>query len=121
MQLSEALEQIEGMMDLVNALLLEKQPDATEQAVRQLRDGMQALAGLAQRFGADQWNAQNLQRMQQISERLVQIRAHIVKMSAMTTQQVAALMPEQAISQTYGAAKQPGAAASVARMYHFSG
>ena len=33
----------------------------------------------------------------------------------------ATLMPDQAISHTYGGSKQPGAAASVARMYHISG
>ena len=47
MQLSEALEQINGMIDLVNALVLENQPESTEHAIRQLRDGMQAFAGRA--------------------------------------------------------------------------
>ncbi len=121
MQLSEALEQIDGMIDLVNALILENQPDSTEQAIRQLRDGMQAFAGLAQRFGADQFTPQNVQRMQAMSGRLTQLRGHIAKMSAIAAQQLATLMPDQAISHTYGGSKQPGAAASVARMYHISG
>lgn len=121
MQLSEALEQIDGMIDLVNALILENQPDSTEQAIRQLRDGMQAFAGLAQRFGADQFTPQNVQRMQAMSGRLTQLRGHIAKMSAISAQQLATLMPDQAISHTYGGSKQPGAAASVARMYHISG
>lgn len=121
MQLSEALEQIDGMIDLVNALILENQPDSTEQAIRQLRDGMQAFAGLAQRFGADQFTPQNVQRMQAMSGRLMQLRGHIAKMSAIAAQQLATLMPDQAISHTYGGSKQPGAAASVARMYHISG
>ena len=121
MQLNEALEQIDGMIDLVNALILENQPDSTEQAIRQLRDGMQAFAGLAQRFGADQFTPQNVQRMQAMSGRLTQLRGHIAKMSAIAAQQLATLMPDQAISHTYGGSKQPGAAASVARMYHISG
>ena len=121
MQLSEALEQIDGMIDLVNALILENQPDSTEQAIRQLRDGMQAFAGLAQRFGADQFTPQNVQRMQAMSGRLTQLRGHIAKMSAIAAQQLATLMPDQAISHTYGGSKQPGAVASVARMYHISG
>lgn len=121
MQLSEALEQIDGMIDLVNTLILENQPDSTEQAIRQLRDGMQAFAGLAQRFGADQFTPQNVQRMQAMSGRLTQLRGHIAKMSAIAAQQLATLMPDQAISHTYGGSKQPGAAASVARMYHISG
>ena len=121
MQLSEALEQIDGMIDLVNALMLENQPDSTEQAIRQLRDGMQAFAGLAQRFGADQFTPANIQRMQQMSERLTQMRGHIAKMSAITAQQLSYLLPDQSSSHTYGSAKQPGAAASVARMYHISG
>lgn len=121
MQLNEALEQIDGMIDLVNALILENQPDSTEQAIRQLRDGMQAFACLAQRFGADQFTPQNVQRMQAMSGRLTQLRGHIAKMSAIAAQQLATLMPDQAISHTYGGSKQPGAAASVARMYHISG
>ena len=36
-------------------------------------------------------------------------------------EKLATLMPDQAISHTYGGSKQPGAAASVARMYHISG
>lgn len=121
MQLSEALEQIDGMIDLVNALIVENQPESTEQAIRQLRDGMQAFAGLAQRFGPDQFMPANVQRMQSMSQRLTQMRGHIAKMSAATAQQLSALMPEQSISHTYGSASQPGATASVARMYHISG
>ena len=121
MKLSEALEQIDGMIDLVNALIVKNQPDSTEAAIRQLRDGMQAFAGLAQRFGAEQFTPENVQRMQAMSERLTQMRGHIAKISAITAQQLAALMPEQSVSHTYGASKQPGATASVARMYHISG
>lgn len=121
MQLSEALEQIDGMIDLVNALMRENQADSTEQAIRQLRDGMQAFAGLAQRFGADQFTPANVQRMQAMSQRLTQMRGHIAKMSAISAQQLAALMPEQSISHTYGGTSKPGSAASVARMYHISG
>lgn len=121
MQLSEALEQIDGMIDLVNALIVQNQPDSTEQAIRQLRDGMQAFAGLAQRFGPEQFTAANVARMQAMSERLTQMRGHIAKVSAITAQQLAALIPEQAQNHTYGSAKQPGGAASVARMYHISG
>ena len=121
MQLSEALDQIEGMIDLVNALIVQNQPESTEQAVRQLRDGMQAFVGLAQRFGADQFNDANVQRMRAMSERMTQMRGHIAKVSAMTSQQLAALIPEQAFGQTYGGSKQPGSTASVARMYHISG
>ena len=121
MQLSEALEQIDGMIDLVNALMLENQPDSTEQAIRQLRDGMQAFAGLAQRFGAEQFTPANMARMQRMSDRLTQMRGHIAKMSAITAQQLDAVLPQQSAGHTYGGSKQPGAAASVARMYHISG
>lgn len=121
MQLSEALEQIDGMIDLVSALIVENQPESTEQAIRQLRDGMQAFAGLAQRFGAEQFTPENVQRMQAMSGRLTQMRGHIAKMSAITGQQLASLIPEQSVHHTYGGAKQPGSAASVARMYHISG
>lgn len=121
MQLSEALEQIEGMIDVVNVLIVDNQPDSAAQAISQLRDGMQAFAGLAQRFGAIQFTLENVQRMKIISERLIQVRGHIAKMSAMNAQQLAALMPEQSIAHTYGDSKQPGSAASVARIYHIRG
>ena len=122
MQLSEALEQIDGMIDLVQALIAENQPESTEKAIRQLRDGMEAFAGLSKRFGAEQFTPENIQRMQVMSDRLSQMRGFISKAMAMTAQQLAAIMPEQAnVSHTYGASKLPGAAASVARMYHISG
>ena len=122
MQLSEALEQIDGMIDLVQALIVENQPDSTEQAIRQLRDGMEAFAGLAQRFGKEQFTAENVQRMQVMSDRLSQMRGYISKAIAMTAQQLAAVMPEQvSTAHTYGASKLPGGTASVARMYHISG
>lgn len=121
MQLSEALEQIDGMIDLVNALIVENQPESTEQAIRQLRDGMQAFAGLAQRFGPAQFTPPNIQRMQAMSDRLTQMRGHIAKVSAITAQQLATLIPQQSGAYTYGGHKQPGATASVARMYHISG
>jgi hypothetical protein len=56
-----------------------------------------------------------------MSERMTQMRGHIAKVSAIATQQLGALMPEQSISHTYGGSKQPGNAASVARLYHISG
>ncbi|WP_284335592.1 hypothetical protein [Comamonas sp. NoAH] len=121
MQLSEALEQIEGMIDVVNALIVDNQPESVEQAIGQLRDGMQAFAGLAQRFGAIEFTLENVQRMKIISERLIQLRGHIAKMSAINAQQLKTLMPEQSISHTYGDSKHRGAAASVARIYHISG
>ena len=121
MQLSEALEQIDGMIDLVQALLAENKPESTEQSIRQLRDGMQAFAGLAQRFGKDQFTPANIHRMQIMSDRLSQMRGFISKAAAMTAQQLATVMPEQANTHTYGGSKLPGSAASVARMYHISG
>lgn len=121
MQLSEALEQIDGMIDLVQALIAENNPESTEQAIRQLRDGMEAFAGLAPRFESQQFTPDNVQRMQSMSDRLSQMRGFISKVSAITAQQLAALMPEQASAHTYGGSKLPGSAASVARMYHISG
>lgn len=125
MQLSEALTQIDGMVDLVSALILENQPEATEQAIRQLRDGMAAFVGLSQRFGAEQRSPENVAHMEQISERLAVMRNHIVKMGAMTQQQLQALMPQQSGGgHTYGgaASSQPsGAAAAVSKLYHISG
>ena len=123
MQLHEALEQIDGMMDLVNTLILQNQPEATQQAISQLREAMQAFVGLAPRFGAVQFTPDNVEHMRAISERIGAIRAHIVKMGALTAQQLNALMPQQAQVHTYGGtgSKPAGGAASVARMYHISG
>lgn len=123
MQLSEALDQIDGMLDLVSELLLRNQPEAGEKAIHQLKDGMQAFVGLAHRFGASQFTPDNVARMEQMSQRLAQVREHIVKVGALTAQQVRALMPEQASPHTYGGtgSKPVGGAASVARMYHISG
>lgn len=120
MQLSDALEQIDGLIDLVSALVAENQPEASETAMRQLRDGMQAFAGLAQRFGQDQFSPENLQRMRRMSDRLTQMRGHLAKVSAINAQQLATLIPNQATA-TYGVGRQPGSAASVSRLYHISG
>lgn len=121
MKLSEALEQIDGMIDLVQALIAENQPDSTQQAISQMRDGMQAFAGLSSRFGADEFNAANVAKMQIMSDRIMQLRGHISKVSAITAQQLAALMPQANGASTYGGSKLPGSSASVARMYHVSG
>ncbi len=121
MQLSEALDQIDGMIDLVNACIQKNQPELTEQAVTQLRQGMEAFAGLAPRFGQEQFTEQNVARMQALSQRMTQMRCHMAKMTAMTSQQLATLLPEQSMNFTYGGSSKPGAAASVARMYHISG
>ena len=109
MQLSEALEQIDGMIDLVSALIVENQPESTEQAIRQLRDGMQAFAGLAQRFGAEQFTPENVQRMQAMFGRLTQMRGHISKVSAITGQQLASLIPEQSAHTPTAAPSSPAA------------
>jgi exonuclease VII small subunit len=122
MHLSEALEFLDNQMNLVSTLLMQNQADALEPAIRQLRDGMEAFAGLAQRFDAAEFTPANQQRMQEMSDRLGLMREHIVKALAITGQQLAVMLPEQVNFSTYGAsAKLPGSAASVARMYHISG
>ncbi len=122
MQLPQALAQIDGLLDLITPLLTSEQPDAITQAMEQLRDSMAAFVGLAQQFEASAFTPENVTHMQRISERLAQIRAHIVKVGAINQQQLQALMPQQGSSHTYGGAQLPaGAAASVARLYHVSG
>lgn len=123
MQLSDALQQIDGMVDLVAALLVEGQPEAIEQGIRQLRDGMAAFSGLAQRFAPDAFTPENVAHMQRISERMTHMRGHLAKVAALTQQQLATLMPQSTGgSHTYGSSSlPPGAAASVAKLYHISG
>lgn len=122
MQLHQALDHIDGLLDLIAPLLTEGHPEAIEQAMQQLRDSMGAFVQLAQRFEAQDFTPKNVAHMQRISERLGQIRAHIAKVGAINSQQLQALMPQQSSAHTYGASKlPPGAAASVARLYHVSG
>ncbi|MFC4621996.1 hypothetical protein ACFO3A_07160 [Comamonas nitrativorans] len=122
MQLEQALGQIDGLLDLITPMLTEASPDAIAQAMEQLRDSMTAFAGLAQRFEASAFTPQAVTHMQRISERLAQIREYIVKIGAISNQQLQALVPQQGSTHTYGGSKlPPGAAASVARLYHVSG
>jgi len=122
MQLEQALGQIDGLLDLISPMLTEASPDAIAQAMAQLRDSMTAFVGLAQRFETSAFTPQAIAHMQRISERLAQIREHIVKIGAISSQQLQALVPQQGSTHTYGASKlPPGAAASVARLYHVSG
>ncbi|MBS7348860.1 MAG: hypothetical protein KIG95_01595 [Comamonas sp.] len=123
MQLQQALEQMDGMLDLLAPLLSGNEPDAIEQAAEQLRQSMSAFVRLAQQFEPAAFTPRNVAHMQAISERLTQMRGHIIKMAAITSQQLQTLLPEQSGgNHTYGASKiPPGAAASVARLYHVSG
>ena len=124
MQLKQALLQIDGMLDLLPPLLTEGEPEATEQAMHQLRDSMAAFVQLAQQFDPSAFTPDNVLHMQRISERLTQIRGHITKMGAITQQQLQTLLPEQGGgNHTYGGGRAipAGAAASVARLYHVSG
>lgn len=122
MQLHEALEQIDGLLDHITALLAQNNPELSEQALTQLRDSMAAFAQLAKRFSPDAFTPDNVAHMQRISERLGMIRGHISKMSAITAQQLATLVPQQGSPHTYGGTSQPpGSTASVARLYHVSG
>lgn len=122
MELHEALEQIDVLMDMVTSLVAQGNPETTEQAMFQLREGVVAFNGLIRNFRPSSVTHENVLHMQRISDRLAQLREHIVKMGAITTQQLAALVPQQRSAHTYDGGKtQPGAAASVSRMYHVSG
>lgn len=122
MQLDQALAHIDGLLDLITPLLTDDSPDAITQAMEQLQSSMTAFVSLAQRFEASAFTPANIAHMQRISDRLAQIRGHIVKIGAITSQQLQALMPQQGDAHTYGVSKiPPGAAASVARLYHVSG
>ncbi len=52
----------------------------TEHAIRQLRDGMQAFAGLAS-VRPQQFTPENIARMQAMSERMTQMRRQIARCS----------------------------------------
>lgn len=121
MQLSEALDQIEGMIDLVNACI-QKKPARTDGTGRHAAaPGHGSLCRPGPTLWPEQFTEQNVARMQALSQRMTQMRGHMAKMTAMTSQQLATLLPEQSMNFTYGGSSKPGAAASVARMYHISG
>lgn len=123
MKVSQALAHIEVLMDQSQAQLLANNPQTMEAAMQQLRQGMTAFVELVQRFSVQDFSDDDVRKMQQISERLTHMRGHIARMGALNAQQLATLVPQQAAGgHTYGAKNQPpGAAAAVARLYHFSG
>ena len=113
MQLDQALAHIDGLLDLITPLLTEDSPEAMAQAMEQLQSSMTAFVQLAQRFEVSAFTPSAIAHMQ---------RGHIVKIGAINQQQLQALMPQQGSAHTYGGSKlPPGAAASVARLYHVSG
>lgn len=121
-ELGQALRQIDSLIDMLPPILAEASPENTEHAITQLRDTMAAFADLAQKFQPSAFTPANVTHMEHISERLTQIRGHITKLSAITQQQLQALIPQGGGAHTYGANKiPPGAAASVSRLYHISG
>ena len=116
MQLDQALAHIDGLLDLITPLLTEDSPEAIAQAMEQLQSSMTAFVQLAQRFEVSAFTPSAIAHMQRISDRLAQMRGHI------NQQQLQALTPQQGSAHTYGGSKlPPGAAASVARLYHVSG
>ena len=122
MQLDQALAHIDGLLDLITPLLTEDSPEAIAQAMEQLQSSMTAFVQLAQRFEVSAFTPSAIAHMQRISDRLAQMRGHIVKIGAINQQQLQALMPQQGSAHTYGGSKlPPGAAASVGRLYHVSG
>lgn len=122
MQLDQALAHIDGLLDLITPLLTEDSPEAMAQAMEQLQSSMTAFVQLAQRFEVSAFTPSAIAHMQRISDRLAQMRGHIVKIGAINQRQLQALMPQQGSAHTYGGSKlPPGAAASVARLYHVSG
>ena len=102
MQLDQALAHIDGLLDLITPLLTEDSPEAIAQAMEQLQSSMTAFVQLAQRFEVSAFTPSAI--------------------GAINQQQLQALMPQQGSAHTYGGSKlPPGAAASVARLYHVSG
>ena len=113
MQLDQALAHIDGLLDLITPLLTEDSPEAIAQAMEQLQSSMTAFVQLAQRFEVSAFTPSAIAHMQRISDRLAQMRGHIVKIGAINQQQLQALMPQQGSAHTYGGSKlPPGAAAS---------
>lgn len=125
MQLEEALDHVEGQVQLMAAALAGQEGVPTPDVVSErLRDCMVAFSGLAQNFAPAQFTPAVVQRMQQISQTLALQREHLVRMGAITTQQAQALIPQQADGHTYGSVGSnalQGGRASVSKLYHISG
>lgn len=125
MQLSEALDMVDGQVELLS-LALSGQENAPphEMATERLRDCMVAFSGLAQKFRKEDFTPPIIERMQQISQKIALQREFLVRMGAITAQQVQALVPQHKDVHTYGgvAASGPqGGRASVSKIYHISG
>ena len=99
MQLDQALAHIDGLLDLITPLLTEDSPEAMAQAMEQLQSSMTAFVQLAQRFEVSAFTPSAIAHMQRISDRLAQMRGHIVKIGAINQQQLQALMPQQGSAQ----------------------
>lgn len=123
MQVAQALDHIDALLEQTAQQLTANNPHELEPAMQQLRAGMTAFVELVQRFSVNDFTPQDVRRMETISERLSLMRGHIARLGALTAQQLATLVPQQAAGgHTYGTKTQPpGAAAAVARLYHFSG
>ena len=90
MQLDQALAHIDGLLDLITPLLTEDSPEAIAQAMEQLQSSMTAFVQLAQRFEVSAFTPSAIAHMQRISDRLAQMRGHIVKIGAINQQQLQA-------------------------------
>ncbi len=77
--------------------------------MEQLQSSMTAFVQLAQRFEVSAFTPSAIAHMQRISDRLAQMRGHIVKIGAINQQQLQALMPQQGSAHTYGGSKLPPA------------
>ena len=109
MQLDQALAHIDGLLDLITPLLTEDSPEAIAQAMEQLQSSMTAFVQLAQRFEVSAFTPSAIAHMQRISDRLAQMRGHIVKIGAINQQQLQALMPQRAAPTPTAAANCPPA------------
>lgn len=125
MQLEEALNHVEGQLQLMDAALKGLAGVPPQDIVsEQLRDCMVAFSGLAQNFAPEQFTPALRQRMQAMSQTLALQREHLVRLGAITTQQAQALVPQQRDGHTYGdvASSAPqGGRAAVSKLYHISG
>ena len=125
MQLEEALNHVEGQVQLMAASLAgQENVPAPDVVSERLRDCMVAFSGLAQNFAPEQFTPVLRQRMQAISQTLALQREHLVRLGAITTQQAQALVPQQRDGHTYGdvASSAPqGGRAAVSKLYHISG
>ena len=123
MQLSDSLAQAEAAVQALTAALAGTDANALETSSTGLRDAFMSLAVLSQQHSRSgrPLEAGLQQRIDTVGSQLGPLREQLARASAMTSHQVAALLPSQSASPTYESLGGRPARQSPARIYRSAG